>query len=285
MARAGMPAPAGGFVKLPRSVLLGPIGKDPAALALFVHLLAAANIEPKEWEGIRIERGQCVTSRRKLADDTGISEKKVRKRLETLLNAGLVRIETINRAQQRAQDGTIVTILLKDNCEELFGEQGPQKGPARATERAQQRAQQRAHESGDATDKLTTSYGGGFFDRAQQMAHKRAYTKELLKNNRKIIEKELQEKDPELAPIVAEFIDYKQEIGAPYKTPRSIRAAVDLLREMSDGDAAKARAIVQRTIANGWKGLHRLDDDKARKPSTAADRLKIDNSDKFKTTI
>ena len=53
-------APAG-FVKLPRALLLEPWAQSPACLALFIHLLAGANREAKEWQGVRVERGQLVT--------------------------------------------------------------------------------------------------------------------------------------------------------------------------------------------------------------------------------
>lgn len=277
MARAGMPAPAGGFVKLPRSVLLGPIGKDPAALALFVHLLAAANIEPKEWEGIRIERGQCVVSIRGLAETTGESTRNVRTGLKFLERFGKVTQQTTHRM-------TVVTICNYDDYAGYFVNADTANDTA-AKRATQQVTQQTTQPDVVANYLPASACKRGIFEPTQQTTHKATLTKELYKNNREIIEKELQEKDPELAQIVAEFLDYKQEIGKPYKSLRSVRAVVDQLRGLSGGDAAKARAIVKRTIANGWQGLFRLDDDRARKPSTAADRLKIDNSDKFKTTI
>lgn len=51
---------------------------------LFLHLLLSANHEERYWHGIKIEKGQFVTSIQKLAIETGLSVQNVRTALDNL---------------------------------------------------------------------------------------------------------------------------------------------------------------------------------------------------------
>lgn len=86
-----------GFVKLYRSLLDWEWHDDPATFTVFVHLLLMANYEPREWRGIHIARGQVVTGRKSLAEQTGLSEQSVRTALNHLKSTGEITIESTNR--------------------------------------------------------------------------------------------------------------------------------------------------------------------------------------------
>ena len=129
---------AAGFIKLPRALLSEPWARRPASLALFVHLLAKANLEAKDWEGVRIERGQLVTSRSALVSATGISEKCVRNALQELEQAGRAKQRAYfgakpfraSGAKQRAKSFTLITICNFDDYSGFGEMQGQAEGQA-----------------------------------------------------------------------------------------------------------------------------------------------------------
>ena len=67
---------------------------DALTLSLFVHLLLMANSdEGWRWKGMVFKAGQLVTSIAQLADNTGLTIKQVRYRLELLAKSGEIQIE------------------------------------------------------------------------------------------------------------------------------------------------------------------------------------------------
>lgn len=254
-------APAG-FVKLPRALLLEPWAQNPACLALFVHLLAGANLEPKEWHGVRIDRGQLVTSRRKLVEATGLSEKRLRRALYAIEQAGRAKQRAYfgakpfrpTGAKQGAKSFTLVTICNFGDYSGGFAEQGQAEGQPKTEAGAKQRANRRATTKED-IEKYIISLG----------------------------------LDRDFVEVFAEWLEYHREIGKPYKSERSIRAAVAELRNLSGGSSDTARRIIRQSIANGWQGLFAIKDGgtATRTPSTktAAARLQINKNDAFKTTF
>ena len=86
-----------GFVVLHRSLLSWGWHDDPATGWLFVNLILMANCAPVEWKGIKIERGQLVTGRKSLAEQTGLSEQSVRTALNHLKSTGEITIKPTNK--------------------------------------------------------------------------------------------------------------------------------------------------------------------------------------------
>ena len=72
-----------GFIKLPRSLLSEKWASNPQSLSVAVHLLAMASLEDKLYNGARLGRGQVLTSVRKLAKISGLTERAVRTALQT----------------------------------------------------------------------------------------------------------------------------------------------------------------------------------------------------------
>lgn len=64
---------------------------------LFIHLLLNANREPGEWRGIIIERGQLITGRKILSENTGIPEQTVRTCLNRLKSTNEITIKVTNK--------------------------------------------------------------------------------------------------------------------------------------------------------------------------------------------
>lgn len=96
-----------------------------------------------------------------------------------------------------------------------------------------------------------------------------------------------------LSPIWAElmrfWLKYKQERGESYKGLQGPKAALKNLQEFSNNDPAKAKAVIDQSIANNWAGLFNLKNDKNngtdKKPfgQSYADRIIVPNREIFKT--
>lgn len=79
---------SGGFIKLYRSMLKWEWYDDINVKVLFLHLLLKANYENKKWHGIEVEKGCFLTTRNKLAKETGLSIQQVKTCLEKLKRTG-----------------------------------------------------------------------------------------------------------------------------------------------------------------------------------------------------
>ena len=86
-----------GFVVIHRSMLKWGWHNDPATGWLFVNLIMLASHAPSEWKGIKIQRGQLITGRKSLAEQTGLSERQIRTALEHLKSTGEVTIKATNK--------------------------------------------------------------------------------------------------------------------------------------------------------------------------------------------
>lgn len=83
-----------GFVKLHRKINDWEWKTKPNTVALFIHLILNANHKDKKWRGKTIKAGQIVTGRKKLSQNTGLSEQQVRTSLNHLKSTNEVTIES-----------------------------------------------------------------------------------------------------------------------------------------------------------------------------------------------
>lgn len=80
---------------------------DTNCVRLALHFILKANYQPKKWQGTVIDRGQLVTSRGQLAEETGLSPMQVRTTLDKLQRTGFLTKCTTSKY-------TIVTICNYD---------------------------------------------------------------------------------------------------------------------------------------------------------------------------
>ena len=73
-----------GWIKLKRRMMEWEWYDDSHTVHLFIHLILKANREPGEWRGVKVGIGQLITGRKKLAEQTGMSERNVRTALKHL---------------------------------------------------------------------------------------------------------------------------------------------------------------------------------------------------------
>lgn len=86
-----------GYISLHRSILKWEWYDDLKTKVLFIHLLLEANYEDKKWRGELIERGQLITSLRKLSEDTGLTLQQVRTSITKLKSTHEITHKTTNK--------------------------------------------------------------------------------------------------------------------------------------------------------------------------------------------
>jgi biotin operon repressor len=105
-----------GWIKLHRKLMDWEWYQYPHMLHLFVHLLLRANHKGKSWQGKLIKRGQLITSRDKLSEETSISANMIYERLKKLEESGEI-------AQQPSNKYTLITICNFDLYQDETKEQ------------------------------------------------------------------------------------------------------------------------------------------------------------------
>lgn len=93
-----------GWIKLHRKILKWDRYNEHITKDLWIHLLLNANIEPKKWRGIVIERGQFATSISKLSAELEFSISEIRTALKKLEIGGEI-------SRKIAQKSTIIKIM------------------------------------------------------------------------------------------------------------------------------------------------------------------------------
>lgn len=93
-----------GFIKLDRKFTEWEWYDNANTMRLFIHLLFKANYKNKQWQGIEIRRGQCVTSINNLSLELNLTERQIRTALKNLKTTGEITTETTSKY-------TLVTIV------------------------------------------------------------------------------------------------------------------------------------------------------------------------------
>lgn len=75
-----------GWIKVHRKMTEWEWYQDPNTCRLFLHLLLTVNHKPGKWQGIDIPAGARITSIRKLAAETRLSEQNVRTAIKRLIS-------------------------------------------------------------------------------------------------------------------------------------------------------------------------------------------------------
>lgn len=82
---------------------------DAKAVSVYVYLHCVAYTTDKKLHGQIIRRGSCLTSRKTIMEETGLSEYDVKSRLKILLEAGEIIVKYSNK-------GTIITVCDYECC-------------------------------------------------------------------------------------------------------------------------------------------------------------------------
>ena len=96
------------WIKIYRKIVDWEYYTDSHMVHLFIHLICKANVNDVIWQGIAIKRGQLITGRSSLSNETGISPQSIRTCLSKLKKSGYIEIETTHHF-------TLVTINDYEN--------------------------------------------------------------------------------------------------------------------------------------------------------------------------
>lgn len=217
---------AGGMQSIPRSLIFDSTISDRAR---FVYCFMAA--KPEDWD-FRMQP---------MAKEIGYSVETLRKYISELVTAGW-----ITKGQQVNENGVFgsveYTIEIERQIEYELVEEP----------------------SGIFTD--TENYRHGKNPTRYNIQNKDLLQNKEIYNNPPIIppmgETSFSTPDylPEsYKPIVEEWLAYKKEKRQTYK-PKGMEQMLKRLYALSGGDAAKARLIVEQSMANNWTGLFELKD-------------------------
>lgn len=86
-----------GFVKLPRTMLEWQWLDDGNTLKVYLVLLLLANWKDAEWHGIKLKRGQLITSYPKIAERCGMSVQEIRTAFGRLKSTGDLTVKTTSK--------------------------------------------------------------------------------------------------------------------------------------------------------------------------------------------
>lgn len=86
-----------GYITLDKKILEWEWYKSHNELIVFIHLLLTCNYEPKTWRGIKINRGQIITSYESLSNQTGLSIRSVRTAISNLKLTGELTSKATNQ--------------------------------------------------------------------------------------------------------------------------------------------------------------------------------------------
>lgn len=125
-----------GYVKLHRRLLEWEWFGDSSTMHVLLCLLLNANWKEGRWLGFVIPPGSVVTSREKIAAQTGLTEKQVRRALDNLEQGRVIE-------RDRAGKGQLVTLVNWAKYQ-VSDETGADKGPATGPRKGQPLGRQRA---------------------------------------------------------------------------------------------------------------------------------------------
>lgn len=211
-----------GWIKIYRSLCEWEWFTSPQTLQLFIYILLNANHLDKKWHGLEIKRGQFITSRSHLSQATGLTQQEVRTCLNRLKSTSTLTSTSTSKF-------TIITVCNFDSY------QGDDSGNQPALQPALQPASN------------------------QQATSKQPQLKNIKNEIRKEVNKlvvDLNFVEPDFIPFVEEWIEYRKDLGKPFKTTKGVKAFYNKLVDLSGGDTAVARKIVDNAVAAEHQSIY-----------------------------
>ena len=119
---------AEGWIKLHRSIWENPmLAGDPDKLSVWIYLLTSAAYDRRDavlgGKRITLSRGQLITGRRKIAEQTGVEEHKVDRILKAFSREQQIE-------QRSTPHGSLITVINYDKyqqCEQRYEQQSEQR--------------------------------------------------------------------------------------------------------------------------------------------------------------
>jgi len=165
---------------------------------LFINLLIKANNKDRKWRGILIKRGQLITGRIQLSQDTGISEQSIRTYLERLKSTSEITIKSTNKY-------SIITILKYDDYQVI---------PIETNQQINQQTNQQLTSNQPATNQqLTTTKEDKKKDNKKDIIDT-IEVPSMVRTKNPLLDSEIEKKSPPIK--LAKTIDVEKELVKIY---------------------------------------------------------------------
>jgi hypothetical protein len=218
-----------GYVKNYRKIKKWEWYTIPEMAHLYQHLIREANHKPLKWRGKTVERGQLITGRNVLSQETGLTIKQVRTCLKRLEETGEI-------IRERANQYSIVTICNYDDYQSQEEKEGQPEGQPGASQ-GPAKGQQRASNKNDKNDK-----------------NEKNKSKKPTKSKIDLI---YPFDTPEFFAAWNLWKEYKrQQFRFTFKGNISEQAALKKLATLAAGDVRQAIFLIQNAIQNNWQGIY-----------------------------
>ena len=224
-----------GWIKIHRSILKWEWYDDINTFRVFIHLLLTANHESKKWRGIRIRRGQMVTSVANLGKSTGLSAQSVRTSLTKLKSTNELTIKSTNIY-------TIITICKYEYYQDI--KKDINKQDIKLTNKRPTNEQQ-------TSNKRATTTKEGKKERTKEGKEEEIYMPVA-------VGADVDDPNQMLVKKWHEWCQYRKHIRKPYKTTTGAAAAYNKLLKLAGYYSAPAIEIIQQSIENEWVGFFPL---------------------------
>ena len=245
-----------GYIKSFRKKLEWRWFRDPSVAHLFEYLTLRANYSDKEWQDRIIKRGQLISSRRVMSEETGLTEKTVRRCLNALKKTGEISIVTTNRY-------TLITIIKYSEYQGGLSEEGQQKayyrptiGHQKATNKDNKKVINQQASPLHPPRGIGDSDGGGIDDEVTTMKQSRSVS---MYDATGYEVSELGFVAPEFRDPFFRWLRYlKAQHNLAYKSQDAIHACYSKMLELAGNDSLKAMEVVEYCIVHSWKNLYEL---------------------------
>ena len=223
-----------GFIGLHRKILDWEWYDDANTFRVFIHCLLRANHKSVSWHGITIERGSFVSSYLNLAQELKISVQRVR--------TALKKLKSTNEITYKATRHYSIITVNNYNSYQPTTAQGNNQSTTNQ-QPINNQSTTNNNENNDNNENKNTPI--------KKTEKKIIEANKLLCN---LLEGDFKN-NSDLKPIFEKWFAYKNDRKEQYKSEFSIKAFVKKIIAMSNGDYAKADALVENAIANNWQGV------------------------------
>lgn len=199
--------------------------KDSKMVHLFIHLLLKANNADGSWRGTEIKRGQRLTGRKSLSQETGISEQSIRTCLNNLCSTNEITIKSTSHF-------SVITLCNYEKYQSKQPITQPTKQPS-----------------------IQPTVNQPLTNGQPTLNHKQEESEGVEQS-----EKEIQIQFPFPSPAFTQLWNRwkqykKEEHKFSFKSPLSEQASLDNLFKITNGSEASAIETINHTMANTWKGF------------------------------
>lgn len=224
-----------GFIKLYKKIIKWQWYKDSNTLHLFIDLLLDANYEDSKVGYEIIKRGQCLTSLKRIHENTGLTYQQIRTSLSKLEKSGEINKQTTNKY-------SIITIEKYNDYQE------PNK---------------------QITNKQQTNNNIKEYKEYKEYKEEKEYIKESISKD---IPKKVENKYFEslkVNTLFNEFLELRKKI----KAVNSERAIKSLVNKLNNYDEDTQYKMIENSIVNSWKDVYELKEQKSKGKDVVFDTL------------